>query len=43
MGGKYAKMCQATWTAIDSAIAGTASVKSALDTAASQIKTILKG
>ncbi len=43
LGVKYAKMSEATWTAIDSAIAGTASVKSALNTAASQIKTILKG
>ena len=43
LGVKYAKMSQATWTAIDSAIAGTASVKSALDSVASQIETILKG
>lgn len=43
LGVKYAKMSEATWTAIDSAIAGTASVKSALSTAAREIKAILKG
>lgn len=40
LGVKYAKMSQATWTAIDAAISGE-SPKAALDTAASQIKTIL--
>jgi multiple sugar transport system substrate-binding protein len=40
LGVKYAKMSEAAWTAIDAAISGE-SVQSALDSAASQIKTIL--
>ena len=42
LGVKYAKMSEATWTAIDAAISGQ-SVQGALNTAASQIKTVLNG
>lgn len=43
LGVKYSKMSQDVWTAIDSAISGSASVKSALGTAQSEITSILKG
>jgi len=43
LGVKYAKMSEAVWTAIDAAVSGSQSVKSALDTAQSQITAILKG
>ena len=42
LGVKYSKMSEVVWTAIDDAIAGTSSVKSALDSADGQITSILK-
>ena len=41
LGVKYPKISQAVWTAIQAALSGTQSVKSALSTAQSQIKSIL--
>lgn len=43
LGVKYPKISQAVWTAIQSALSGSASVQSALNTAQGQINTILKG
>jgi len=43
LGVKYPKVSEAAWTAIQAAISGSASVQSALNTAQSQIKSILAG
>ena len=43
LGVKYPKISQAVWTAIQAALSGSQSVQAALNTAQSQIKTILKG
>ena len=43
LGVKYPKISQAVWTAIQAALSGSQSVQSALNTAQSQIATILKG
>lgn len=43
LGVKYPKISQAVWTAIQSALSGSQSVQDALNTAQSQINTILKG
>ena len=42
LGVKYPKISLAVWTAIQAALSGSASVQSALNTAQSQIRTILK-
>jgi multiple sugar transport system substrate-binding protein len=43
LGVKYPKISQAVWTAIQAALSGSKSVQDALNTAQSQISTILKG
>jgi multiple sugar transport system substrate-binding protein len=43
LGVKYPKISQAVWTAIQAALSGSSSVQSSLNTAQSQINTILKG
>lgn len=43
LGVKYSKMSEVVWTAIDSAVSGSQSVKGALDGAQGQITSILKG
>ena len=43
LGVKYPKISQAVWTAIQAALSGSKSVPDALNSAQSQIKTILKG
>ena len=43
LGVKYPKISQAVWTAIQAALSGSKSVPDALNTAQSQINTILKG
>lgn len=43
LGVKYPKISQAVWTAIQAAISGSATPKSALSTAQTQIKSILRG
>jgi multiple sugar transport system substrate-binding protein len=43
LGVKYPKISQAVWTAIQSALSGSQSVQSSLNTAQGQISTILKG
>lgn len=43
LGVKYSKMSEVVWTAIDSAVSGSQSVKGALDAAQGQITSILKG
>jgi multiple sugar transport system substrate-binding protein len=43
LGVKYPKISQAVWTAIQAALSGSKSVPDALNTAQSQISTILKG
>jgi multiple sugar transport system substrate-binding protein len=42
LGVKYPKVSEAVWTAIQAALSGSASVQSALNTAQSQIRSILK-
>jgi multiple sugar transport system substrate-binding protein len=43
LGTKYPKISQAVWTAIQAGLSGSASVQDALNTAQSQIQSILKG
>jgi multiple sugar transport system substrate-binding protein len=43
LGVKYPKISQAVWTAIQAALSGSKSVQDALNTAQSQVSTILKG
>jgi multiple sugar transport system substrate-binding protein len=43
LGVKYPKISQAVWTAIQAALSGSKSVQDALNTAQSQISTVLKG
>lgn len=43
LGVNYAKISEDVWTAINAAISGSASVQSALNIAASQVGTIVKG
>jgi multiple sugar transport system substrate-binding protein len=43
LGVKYPKVSEAVWTAIQAGLSGSQSVKSALTTAQSQIKSILAG
>ncbi len=42
LGVKYPKVSEAVWTAMQAALSGASSVQSALKTAQSQIRTILK-